>query len=63
MSTERTLETLQQEYTQLAVKAGHLQFQIFGLNKELVLVNNLLQDLNLEAAKKQAEAPKAVENA
>lgn len=55
---EKTLDSLQVEYTQLAAKAGHLQFQLWGLEEELKVVNKLLRDLNLEAAKLSA-APKS----
>jgi hypothetical protein len=58
--TSKSLEQLQSEYTQLAAKAGHTQFQIWGLESELEVVNKLLRDLNLEAAKLSAEAKEKV---
>lgn len=67
MSTEkkeRTVEEIQQEYTQLCAKAGHLQYSISALKTDLGLVNEQLRDLNLEASraasKKSEEAPKLV---
>jgi len=54
----KSLEQLQSEYTQLAAKAGHIQFQIWGLESELEVVNKLLRDLNLEAAKLSGNSKK-----
>ena len=67
---ERTVEQVQQEYTQMCVRAGHTQYQIAQLQKDLALFNDTLRDLNLEAgaiqaknlaaeAAKKAEAAKA----
>jgi hypothetical protein len=50
MSSERTIETIQREYSQGCAKAGQLQYQIFTLAKDLELVNASLRDLNNEAA-------------
>lgn len=59
----RTVEEIQQEYTQLCCKAGHTQYQISGLEKDLEMINSSLRELNFEAAaasaaKAAAEAPK-----
>ncbi len=57
---ERTMETVQLEYTQLCNRAGHIQYQLQTFKKDLELINKSLRDLNLEAAaineKNQAEA-------
>lgn len=57
----REMSDVQQEYQSLCVKAGHLQYQIFALNKDLELVNEALKSLNLEAASMHAAAQKAEE--
>ncbi len=51
----RTVEAIQNEYTQLCVRAGHTQYQIAQLQKDLELMNRSLRDLNLEAATVQAK--------
>ena len=57
---KRGIPEIQQEYQQNCLKAGHLQYQIRALQKDLDFVNDLLLDLNLEAAtlksKEEAEA-------
>jgi len=61
---ERTLQDIQQQYTGLCNKAGHMQYQIFTFEKDLALINQTLRDLNFEAAALQAkEAQKAAEDA
>lgn len=64
----RTKEEIQVDYTNLCTKAGHLQYQIATLSKDLEVLNRTLQALNEEAmksmeaeAKKVSEAPKAEE--
>jgi len=56
----RNIEEVHQDYTRICSQAGHVQYQISVLNKDLDLLNNQLKDLNLEAAKinsaKSAEA-------
>lgn len=52
---ERTLSELQNQYTGLCNKAGHLQYQIYTFKKDLDLVNSTLRDLNFEAAALQAK--------
>lgn len=46
----RPLGVIQQEYTQLCAKLGHLSYQIHTLSKEAELVTGTMQELNLEAA-------------
>lgn len=59
MSDEkRTVEGIHKEYTQLCAQAGHLQYQIATLGKDLELVNEQLRALNLEAAKIASEEKK-----
>lgn len=63
---KRTVEELQQEYANLCARAGHLQYQVYTLSKDLEIVNQTMRDLNFEAAAaKQAEeaAKKESENA
>ncbi len=59
MSNVRTFETVQTEYQQMALRAGHLQYQIHALSKDLALLNDQMRDLNFEFAKiKGAESEK-----
>jgi septal ring factor EnvC (AmiA/AmiB activator) len=57
----RTVQEIQNEYSNLCAKAGHLQYQIATLGKDLDLLNAQLRDLNFEAAsaKNNEEAVKA----
>jgi len=60
----RTVAEIQQEYQGLCFKAGHLQYQISALSKDLELLNSTMRDLNFEAASvqaKESEASKASE--
>lgn len=51
--SKRTVSEIQQSYTDLCVKAGHLNYSIFALKIDLALVNEQLKDLNLEGAAAQ----------
>lgn len=55
---KRSIPEIQQEYQNLCLKAGHLQYQVYTFTKDLEAVNKELRDLNLEAA-----AVKAAEDA
>jgi septation ring formation regulator EzrA len=57
----RTVEEISQEYSRLCAKAGHCQYQIETLKKDLEMINQTLRDLNLEAAKAKEAAEKAKE--
>lgn len=66
----RSIETITQEYGNTCARAGALQYQISQLGKELTMVNDALQSLNMEAhAAKQAadaaasDAAKSVDSA
>lgn len=60
MSDEkRTLAAVTQEYSDLCAKAGHVQYQIIVFERDLTLLNDRLQDLQLEAASLKASAPEA----
>ncbi len=53
----RTVTEIHQDYSNLCVKAGHLQYSLYALQIDLDLVNEQLKDLNLEgAAAQKAEA-------
>lgn len=54
--SKRTLPVINQEYANLCVKAGNLQYQIVVFQTDLALLNEELRELNFEAAKLQAEA-------
>lgn len=47
---DRSVQDCQNDYQNMCLKAGHLQYQIFTLKKDLELVNESLRDVNLEAA-------------
>jgi len=55
----RTIGEIQGEYQTLCTKAGHIQYQISTLNKDLDLLNTSMRDLNFEAAKVSREAEEA----
>lgn len=52
---KRSIPEIQGEYQTLCTKAGHVQYQIFTLSKDLEMMNQELRDLNLEAAAVKAE--------
>ena len=60
---KRTVQDVQQEYTGLCARAGHLQYQINAMQKDLELINTTLRDLNVEASKFAAEEKIAAETA
>jgi hypothetical protein len=62
MST-RTIPEIQNEYQNLCLKAGHLQYQVTVFQGDLDLVNKELRDLNLEAASVKAAEAKAASDA
>lgn len=47
---ERTVDQIRGEYSRLCAKAGHTQYQISTLQKDLEIINGTLRDLNVEAA-------------
>lgn len=57
-SPKRSIPEIQQEYQNLCLKAGHVQYQIYTHTSDLELVNAQLRDLNLEAAAVKAEEDK-----
>lgn len=56
----RTVEIIHKEYSAVCSQAGHIQYQIFTLKKDLEILNQQARDLNFEAAQLQA-APKVAE--
>ena len=58
---ERTVQDIQQEYTQLCAKLGHLAYSKHTIEKDIGLVNQTLMDLNIEAAQVSAKAQKEAE--
>lgn len=54
----RTVDDVRKDYSSLCARAGHLQYQIDTIGKDLTLVNDQLRELNFEAAKIAADAPK-----
>ena len=52
---ERTVDSIHREYSELCARAGHIQYQIAVMSKDLELINEQLKTLNLEAASKQAK--------
>lgn len=55
----RKVEEIKQEYSNLALKAGTIQYEVLAKQKDLALINERLRDLNLEyvqATNAEAEA-------
>ncbi len=52
----RSLETIQQEYTNVCAKLGHINFQISSLTSDATTIAATLKDLNFEAIAAQAKA-------
>ncbi len=52
---ERTVSEIQSEYSGLCARAGHAQYQISVMQKDLELINEQLRELNLEAAASSAK--------
>lgn len=50
---KRTVAEIQNEYQSGCLKAGHINYQIYTLGRDLELLNSSLRDLNLEAAAAQ----------
>lgn len=59
----RTVEDVQRDYSNLCTKAGHIQYQIDTLSKDLDLLNQSRRDLNNEAFNINAQAAVAKEGA
>lgn len=57
----RPINEIQADYQSTAMKAGHIQYQIYTLSKDLELVNSTLRDLNLEAVASQGAESKEAE--
>jgi len=55
----RKLEEIQAEYQRLCLQAGHIQYQMSTLEKDLSLLNEQMRDLNLEGAAAQKAAAEA----
>lgn len=59
----RTIEDIQLEYQKACTQAGHIQYQVYTFKRDLEALNQVIRDLNLEAAgikaaEKPAEQPK-----
>lgn len=57
----RTVSEIQNEYSGLCARAGHLQYQIATLGKDLAMINDALRDLNSEANESKAAETRAAE--
>jgi len=57
---ERTVESIHQDYSRLCAQAGHTQYQIQALKKDLDLINSQLRDLNMEAVALSAKTAASV---
>lgn len=65
MSEKRTVKEIQHQYAELCTRAGHIQYQIHALSRDLDLVNDTLREINLEAFEAQKvedEAKKSEES-
>lgn len=59
----RSVDEIQREYSGACTRAGHIQYQMSQLKKDLDITNNTLQDLNFEAAASARAAKEAEESA
>ncbi len=59
---KRNKQQISIEYSQGCTKAGHLQYQIATLQKDLAMLNDHLRDLNIEAATLPKEEESTNEN-
>lgn len=59
--SKRTVAEIQQEYGNLCTRAGHVQYQLDAHTKDLQMINQLLRDLNFEAAAAQADEKQAAQ--
>lgn len=57
----RTVVQVQSDYQNLCTRAGHVQYQLFTLEKDLSMINESLRNLNLEAASITAQEAKIAE--
>ena len=65
-ATPRQLIDIQKDYQEKAFNAGQVQYQIYVLTKDLETLNELLEDVNKEAAARNQldkETPKQEEQA
>lgn len=58
---ERTMNDVQQEFSTLCTRLGHLQYQVYIHGKDSEILSNQMRDLNFEAASIQAKAQKTKE--
>lgn len=61
---KRSVQEIQADYSNTCARAGHVQYQMRNLEKDLSLINEQLQSLNFEAAaaaRAEQEAAKAPE--
>ena len=63
---ERTIKDIQDEFSSLSTRSGHLEYQVYTFKKDIDLINDRMRSLNFEAAalqgKQQAPAPEANPN-
>lgn len=52
---ERTMEQIQQEFTALCTKAGHLDYQVYTYKKDIEILQAQMRELNFEAAALQGK--------
>lgn len=52
---DRTMQEIQNEYTSVCNKVGHINYQISTSKRDLELLYSALRDLNFEAAALQAK--------
>ena len=57
----RPMQTIQQEYQNLALRSGNLQYEISEKSKDLALINTAMRELNFEfiASREADEKEKA----
>lgn len=55
----RSVREIELEYSQVCMKAGHAQYQLYTIEKDLSAYNDTLRSLNIEAARAKAAEPVA----
>lgn len=61
--SHRPVSEIQQEFVNLASRAGQLQYQIATFQSDLAELNKVLRDLNLEGAASKAAEEKLAQEA
>jgi septal ring factor EnvC (AmiA/AmiB activator) len=59
---DRTIKDIQDEFSSLCTRSGHLEYQVFTFKKDIDLLNTRMRELNFEAAALQGKQQAAPSN-